>query len=96
MNPTENPQPTFTAKVWREDDWYVAECLDPLVASQGRTIKEAFANLGEAIELYLEPIPDYEDAGPITDEELTFIAAQAFLELDREEAEAAQSNSNNN
>ncbi len=40
--------------------------------------------------------PDYEDAGPITDEELAYIAAQACLELDREEAEANQSPSNNN
>lgn len=98
MHPLET-NPTFTAKVWREDDWYVAECVEPFtVASQGRTIKEAFANLGEALELYLEPAPDYEDPGPITDEEIILSAEESFLRMDREEAEAeaAQSDSNNN
>jgi predicted RNase H-like HicB family nuclease len=38
----------------------VARCLDVEVASQGRTIDEALANLREALELYFEdqPAPD--------------------------------------
>ncbi len=33
-----------------------------------------------------EPAFDYEDAGPITDEEINFCAAQSFLRMDYEEA----------
>ena len=43
---------TFTAAVHREEDWYVAQCLEVDVASQGHTIDEALANLAEAVELY--------------------------------------------
>lgn len=51
---------TFTAVVYREEDVYVAECLEVGTASQGETIEEAIANLKEATELYLEefPIPE--------------------------------------
>lgn len=45
----------FTASVWREGDWYVAQCLEVDVASQGETEDEAVANLHEALELYFEP-----------------------------------------
>ena len=42
----------FTASVWREDEWYVAQCLEVDVASQGRTEHEALANLTDALQLY--------------------------------------------
>jgi predicted RNase H-like HicB family nuclease len=45
----------FTASVWREDDWYVAQCLEVDVASQGATEAEALENLREALELHFEP-----------------------------------------
>jgi len=45
----------FTASVWREGDWYVAQCLEVDVASQGRTEAEALKNLKEALALYFEP-----------------------------------------
>jgi predicted RNase H-like HicB family nuclease len=44
----------FRATVWREGDWFVAQCLDVDVASQGRTREEALANLKEAVELHFE------------------------------------------
>jgi predicted RNase H-like HicB family nuclease len=44
-----------TASIWREDDWFVAQCLEIDVASQGETEDEALANLREALELYVEP-----------------------------------------
>lgn len=47
----------FTAAVWQENEWFVAQCLEIDVASQGRTEQEALENLTEALELYLEPIP---------------------------------------
>ncbi len=44
----------FAASVWREGDWYVAQCLEIDVASQGETEEEALAGLKEALELYFE------------------------------------------
>jgi predicted RNase H-like HicB family nuclease len=49
---------TLTAAVHQEEDWYVAQCLEVDVASQGGTIEEALANLAEAVGLYLEEIDD--------------------------------------
>lgn len=46
---------SFPATVWCEGDWYVAQCLEVDVASQGRTEKEALSNLREAVELHFEP-----------------------------------------
>ena len=37
-----------------EGDWYVAQCPQFDIASQGRTIEEAMKNLREAVELFLE------------------------------------------
>ena len=44
----------FSAIVHKEDDWYVSWCPDIDIASQGKTVEEAVANLKEAVELYLE------------------------------------------
>ena len=44
----------FTAMIYREDDGYVALCPELDVASQGRSVEEASANLREAVELFLE------------------------------------------
>lgn len=43
-----------TTVIQQEDDWYVAKCIENSVASQGRTLDEAMANLKEALELYFE------------------------------------------
>ncbi|HZC18110.1 MAG TPA: type II toxin-antitoxin system HicB family antitoxin [Rubrobacteraceae bacterium] len=45
----------FSASVWREGGWYVAQCLEVDVASQGESEEEALEDLREAIELYFEP-----------------------------------------
>jgi predicted RNase H-like HicB family nuclease len=45
----------LTASIWREGDWYIAQCLEVDVASQGQTEDEALTNLREALELYFEP-----------------------------------------
>jgi len=47
---------TFTGiiKIEKEDDWVVATCLENNIASQGKTIDEAIANLKEAMLLYYE------------------------------------------
>ncbi len=38
-----------------------------------------------------EPVYDYEDPGPLTDEEIAFCAAQTALRLDQEEASREKS-----
>lgn len=45
----------FAATVWREGQWYVSQCLELDVASQGETEEEALSNLKEALELHFEP-----------------------------------------
>jgi predicted RNase H-like HicB family nuclease len=51
------PIQTYTAVVYREEAWYVAECPEVGVVSQGKTLDEAVASLKEATELYLEEFP---------------------------------------
>ena len=46
---------TFTATITREGDWFVAQCLEVDVASQGQTADDALVNLREALELHFEP-----------------------------------------
>ena len=46
---------TLTASMTKDGDWYVAQCLEVDVASQGETVEAALANLREAIELHFEP-----------------------------------------
>lgn len=48
---------TFTAVIHREDNLYVAECVEAGTVSQGETIEDAIVNLKEATELYLEEFP---------------------------------------
>jgi len=45
----------FSASVWQEGDWFVAQCLEVDVASQGESEEGALANLREALELHFEP-----------------------------------------
>ena len=40
--------------LWKEDKYYVAQCLNIDVSSFGDTIDEAVVNLMEAVELYFE------------------------------------------
>ena len=46
---------TFTASIWREDNWFIAQCLEVDIDSQGECEEEALVNLREAAELYFEP-----------------------------------------
>lgn len=46
---------TIHAAVSRDEEgWYVAECLEIAVATQGKTLDETMANLQEAVALHLE------------------------------------------
>ena len=44
----------LTAVVWQEGKWFVAQCAELGVASQGRDEEEALRNLEEAVLLYLQ------------------------------------------
>ena len=44
----------YNVMIQKEEEWYVAKCLDNNVASQGKTIEEALKNLKEALELYVQ------------------------------------------
>lgn len=45
---------SFTASVRQEGEWFVAQCLEVDVASQGETKAAALTNLREALELYFD------------------------------------------
>ncbi len=45
----------MTAYLTQEEGWYVAQCLEVDVASQGESEAEALANLREALHLHFEP-----------------------------------------
>ena len=45
---------TCQVYVTKEENWYVATDIASSVASQGKTMEEALANLKEALELYYE------------------------------------------
>ena len=51
---------TFTTAIHKEGKWFVAQCVELGVASQGLTAAEAKKNLKEAVELYLEDVPTKE------------------------------------
>lgn len=46
----------YNVIIQKEEDWYVAKCIDNSVASQGKTVEEALKNLKEAIELYYQDV----------------------------------------
>jgi hypothetical protein len=45
----------FTASIWQEGEWYIAQCVQVDVASQGATEDEALDNLRDALELHFTP-----------------------------------------
>jgi Uncharacterized conserved protein len=45
----------FSAVIFKESEWYVAQCLDVDVASQGKTEDEAMENLNDALLLHFTP-----------------------------------------
>jgi hypothetical protein len=51
--PVVMPIQTYTAVIQHEEPWYVAECPEVGVVSQGRTLNEAVANLRAATGLFL-------------------------------------------
>ncbi len=46
---------TFTASLWQEGEWFIAQCREVDVASQGETEEAALKNLRDALELHFTP-----------------------------------------
>lgn len=46
---------TFTASVWQEGEWFIAQCIEVDVASQGETEEAALENLRDALQLHFTP-----------------------------------------
>lgn len=63
----------YNVIIQKEEDWYVAKCIDNSVASQGKTIEEALKNLKEAIELY------YQDEEPIKPKEVLITTLEVTI-----------------
>jgi hypothetical protein len=45
----------YSASVWREGKWFVAQCLEVDVVSQGRSEAAALKNLADALALHFTP-----------------------------------------
>ena len=45
---------TIKAYISKGDNYYVAECMEIAVVTQGKTLDETIANLNEAVSLHLE------------------------------------------
>jgi predicted RNase H-like HicB family nuclease len=60
---------SFQNVVWKEGDFFVAQCLNVEVSSFGSSREDALKNLEEALELYFEDIP-VTDASIIENPEL--------------------------
>ena len=54
MPPQPSLRDTVHAVVVRDGEWYVADCAEIAVVTQGRTLDETIGNLREAIALHLE------------------------------------------
>ena len=42
----------FSASIWQEGEWFIAQCVQVDVASQGATEDEALENLRDALQLH--------------------------------------------
>jgi predicted RNase H-like HicB family nuclease len=45
----------FSASVWQEGEWFIAQCIEVDVASQGESEEDALENLRDALELHFTP-----------------------------------------
>jgi len=55
--------------VWKEGEFFVAQCLNVEVSSFGETKQEALSNLKEVLEFYFEDIP-FTDAVEVENPEI--------------------------
>ena len=48
----------FTAKIWKEEGVFKAECPELVTTSQGKTIKNARMNLEEVTRMHLDKVEE--------------------------------------
>lgn len=48
------PRGAVHAVIGESEGWYVAECLEAAIVTQGRTLDELLANLRSALEMYFD------------------------------------------
>ena len=63
----------YNVIVQKEENWYVAKCVDNNVASQGKTIEEAIKNIKEALQLY------YEEEEPVIPKEVYITTVEVTI-----------------
>ncbi len=51
----------FNVIVWKEEDMFIAREAFTGVTTQGQTIEEVLKNIKEAVELYLEELPEIKE-----------------------------------
>ncbi len=51
----------FNVVIWKEEDMFVVKEVFTGVTTQGKTIEEALENIKEAVELYLEELPELKE-----------------------------------
>ncbi len=61
--------------VWKEDKYYVAQCLNIDVSSFGESREDALKNLDEALALYLED-DSHETIQPIENPEIVHMSVK--------------------
>lgn len=74
----------YNVIIQKEEEWYVAKCIDNNVASQGKTIEEAMKNLKEALELYMqdeEPIKPKEIFVTTLEVAIWVLNIQCYLQI---------------
>ncbi len=47
--------------IWKEEDMFVVKEIFTGVTTQGKTIEEALKNIKEAVEIYLEELPELKE-----------------------------------
>jgi len=47
--------------VWKEDDMFIVREVFTGVTTQGKTLEEVLENIKEAVELYLEELPEIKE-----------------------------------
>jgi len=75
----------FMVSIIKDDDWYVASCLENHVTSQGKSQEEAVSNLKEALELYFEHDPDSNSILAISQAQIAFLDVAERLDYPTED-----------
>jgi predicted RNase H-like HicB family nuclease len=71
--------PTIDYVIWREDEYWVSQCLNVEVASFGETRDEAIENLKDAVRLYLR-----DDDGIALDDKIKQFSTKSSFVLGHE------------